>query len=63
MSLKMEARMDPDTSKAQIIVISILPLPGSSKSPTDPDNDGLYEDINGNGRKDFNDIIMLFQEL
>lgn len=54
------ARMDPDTSKTQISVISVLPLPSSSKSPTDPDNDGLYEDINGNGKKDFNDVVMFF---
>lgn len=54
------ARMDPDTSKVKISIIPVLPLPGSSKSPTDPDNDGLYEDINGNGRKDFNDVVKFF---
>jgi PKD repeat protein len=28
--------------------------------PSDPDGDGLYEDINGNGRKDFGDVIEFF---
>jgi PKD repeat protein len=54
------ALMDPSASMSQINVISVLALPGSSKSPTDPDNDGLYEDINGNGRKDFNDVVKFF---
>lgn len=29
--------------------------------PTDPDNDGLYEDVNGNGVGDYADIILLFE--
>jgi len=29
----------------------------------DPDNDGLFEDINGNGRKDFNDVVVFFNYL
>lgn len=32
----------------------LLPL------PTDPNTDGLYEDINGNGRIDLNDIVIFF---
>jgi S-layer protein (TIGR01567 family) len=50
----------PDTSVTQINVITIVALPGLSNLPTDPDNDGLYEDINGNGRKDFNDVVLFF---
>lgn len=38
----------------------ILPLPGIAAQPTDPDGDGNYEDLNGNGRKDFNDVILFF---
>ena len=41
----------------------IIPFPDSNKTPTDPDSDGLYEDINGNGRPDFNDVVMLFNNL
>ena len=55
--------IDPDTSMTQINVISIQALPGLSKSPTDPDNDGLFEDINGNGKKDFNDVVLFFESI
>jgi len=41
----------------------ILPLPGQSSPPTDPDGDGLYEDLNGNGRKDFNDVFVFFKQM
>jgi PKD repeat protein len=41
----------------------ILPLPGITAPPTDPDSDGIYEDLNANGRKDFNDIVLFFEEL
>ncbi len=40
------------------------PFPcNSCLDPTDPDSDGLYEDINGNGRKDFNDVVVFFNYL
>nr|WP_206731749.1 alkaline phosphatase PhoX [Halorubrum amylolyticum] len=32
-------------------------------SPTDPDGDGRYEDVNGNGRVDYADIELLFENL
>jgi DNA-binding beta-propeller fold protein YncE len=41
----------------------VIPLPGYATLPTDPDNDGLYEDLNGNGRKDFNDIVLFFKNM
>ncbi len=41
----------------------VIPLPGMSTTPTDPDGDGLYEDLNGNGRKDFNDVVLFFNNL
>ncbi|HPX74156.1 MAG TPA: dockerin type I domain-containing protein, partial [Methanoregulaceae archaeon] len=31
--------------------------------PTDPDNDGLYEDLNGNGRCDFADVVLYFNQM
>ncbi|MEN6518632.1 MAG: NosD domain-containing protein [Methanospirillum sp.] len=31
--------------------------------PTDPNGDGKYEDVNGNGRADFADIVMVFTNL
>ena len=41
----------------------VVPLPGSAKSPTDPDNDGIYEDLNGNGRLDFADVVLYFNQM
>jgi secreted PhoX family phosphatase len=31
-------------------------------APTDPDGDGRYEDVNGNGRMDYDDIVLLFEQ-
>ena len=31
--------------------------------PTDPDGDGLYEDVNGNGRIDFADVTLFFNQM
>jgi PKD repeat protein len=42
------------------IYCDIAPIPGMDKVPTDPDSDGLFEDINGNCRKDFNGVVMFF---
>ena len=42
---------------------AVIPLPGFVDSPTDPDGDGLYEDLNGNGGLDFNDVVQLFKYL
>jgi PKD repeat protein len=38
-------------------------LPGQSGNPTDPDNDGLYEDLNANGRTDFADVTLFFEHM
>ncbi len=41
----------------------VVPFPGQARAPTDPDGDGRYEDVNGNGRADFADVVLLFNEL
>ncbi len=41
----------------------LTPLPGASGSPCDNDGDGRYEDVNGNGRSDFADVVLLFNNL
>jgi carboxypeptidase T len=41
----------------------VTPLIGFSNPPTDPDSDGLYEDLNANNRKDFNDIVLMFNQM
>jgi len=38
----------------------VITLPGYDTPPTDPDEDGLYEDLNGNGRTDFDDVVQFF---
>jgi PKD repeat protein len=40
-----------------------VPLPGFSNPPTDPDSDGIYEDLNANNRKDFNDVVLMFNQI
>jgi secreted PhoX family phosphatase len=35
----------------------------AGNSPTDPDGDGYYEDVNGNGRVDYADVELLFRNL
>jgi PKD repeat protein len=40
-----------------------LSLPGVSNPPTDPDSDGLYEDLNANNRLDFNDVVLMFNQM
>ena len=41
----------------------IYSLPGYAKLPTDPDHDGIYEDLNGNGRLDFADVVLYFNQM
>ncbi len=38
-------------------------LPGASNKVRDLDGDGLYEDLNGNGRFDFDDVVKLFANM
>ncbi|OQC68969.1 MAG: PKD domain protein [Euryarchaeota archaeon ADurb.Bin009] len=54
---------DEETKDDYITVVTLQPFPGCSSNPTDPDSDGLYEDINGNGRWDFQDLVLFFQHL
>jgi len=44
-------------------IVCLQPFPGLSRRPTDINSDGLYEDINGNARWDFQDITLFFQHL
>ena len=41
----------------------LIPLPGYSGLSTDPDLDGKYEDLNGNGDMDFNDVQVFFRQM
>jgi beta propeller repeat protein len=41
----------------------LLPFPGCTGVPVDTDGDGLFEDINGNRRADFNDVVIYYRSL
>ena len=40
-----------------------MTVPGGAGIPTDTDGDGLYDDVNGNGRKDFADVVLYFNQM
>jgi secreted PhoX family phosphatase len=42
------------------VLVTGPPTVTGGAAPTDPDGDGLYEDLNGNGRLDYEDIEILF---
>ena len=46
---------------AGVITVSMPVLPGQLEPVADLDGDGIAEDLNGNGRFDFQDIILLFE--
>jgi secreted PhoX family phosphatase len=58
------AAIEPQTRGG--MVVTGPPALGSGpggKAPTDPDGDGRYEDVNGNGRLDYDDVVTLFENL
>jgi PKD repeat protein len=42
---------------------AVLPLPGCPAPPGDTDGDGVFDDVNGNGRADFADVTLLFAQM
>jgi hypothetical protein len=42
---------------------AVLAVPGGTGLPHDLDGDGLYDDVNGNGRKDFEDVVLHFNQM
>jgi chitinase len=41
----------------------VVALPDQTAVPTDPNHDGLYEDLNGDGRTDDTDVILYFSQI
>ncbi|HIH03287.1 MAG TPA: hypothetical protein HA263_05375 [Methanoregulaceae archaeon] len=41
----------------------VQPIPGGSGAPQDLDYDGIYEDVNGNDRLDFADVVLYFNSM
>ncbi len=46
-----------------LTVPTLKPVPGASGLPQDLDRDGRCEDVNGNGREDFADIVLYFNQM
>ena len=42
---------------------AVAPVPPSALAPTDTDADGLYDDVNGNARADFADVVLYFTQM
>jgi PKD repeat protein len=53
--------INPGTVSGTINVTSVIALPDHDNPPTDPDSDGVYEDLNGNDRIDFDDVVQYFK--
>jgi len=45
------------------VVVTGPPTVVGEEGPTDPDGDGRYEDLNGNGRLDYDDVKLLFEHI
>jgi PKD repeat protein len=54
----------PTASQTAIPTASpVLTVPGGTAPPTDTNGDGLYDDVNGNGRADFADTVLFFTQM
>ena len=42
---------------------AVVTVPGGAGLPTDTNADGKYDDVNGNGRKDFADVVLYFNQM
>jgi PKD repeat protein len=41
----------------------VVTVPGGTGLPADTDADELYDDVNGNGRRDFADVVLYFNQM
>jgi PKD repeat protein len=46
--------------KSMVITVNRVIFPGCTNPPTDPDYDDFFEDINGNGILDFDDVVKYY---
>jgi PKD repeat protein len=51
--------LSPTTTAGTLSVLSLPTFEGGA-TPTDPDGDGQFEDLNGNGELDYDDVVLLF---
>ena len=55
--------INPSVDPGILTIALVIQIPEHENPPTDPDGDGLYEDVNGNGLKDFDDVVQFFKYL
>ncbi len=48
---------------APVVTSTVIQVPTGAGLPTDTNADGKYDDINGNGRKDFADVVLYFNQM
>ena len=54
----------PDSDLKYARALSVVAIPGGSGlPPADTNGDGLYDDANGNGRADFDDVVLYFNQM
>lgn len=58
-----DAKPSPDTTITVPGALALQALPGTTKPPIDLNADGKYEDVNGNGRADFADVVLYFNQM
>jgi plastocyanin len=56
-------QLTTETTGGQFAVLNIPTIGDSTVRPSDTDDDGVYEDVNGNGEIDYNDVVSLYNNL
>ena len=52
-----------DSGAFTVLAPPVLAVPPSALLPTDTDGDEQYDDVNGNGRTDFADVVLYFNQM
>jgi lysophospholipase L1-like esterase len=55
--------LPPPTIPLPTATVSVITVPGANGPARAPLGDGLYWDVNGNGRMDFADVVLFFNQL
>ena len=58
-----DARVKPGFITVTDPAPAVVLVPSGAGLPTDADGGGLYEDVNGNGRADFSDVVLFFNQM
>ncbi len=55
--------LETTTALGCIVTVWVGQVPTGAGPPTDTNADGLCDDVNGNGRADFNDVVLYFNQM